>query len=124
RVSAIRAEIRVEVDVTNSQLFADVTLADGPPVPKRDRQFWVREIVQTILILTIDDRADAVAGDGVAEALGGHLAAAIEDFGSDDAQAFVVGVLGAEVDERDGDEQDRQDDTHEPARDDRHAAPP
>src|SRR5262249_25071636 len=85
RVRAVGTKVRVQVDVAHAQFAAKLTFANGPPVAERSGQFGVGE-----LVLAIDDRTYAVLGDGVVEAVSGHLTAAIKDVGRDDAEPLVV----------------------------------
>src|SRR5262245_11353716 len=98
--------------------MAQVALADGAAVPEALGQVGVRE-----LVLAVDDGADVVAGDDVPEAVSAKLARAQQHALLDDAQALVVGVLGAEVDERPADEQRGESKTQGPAVRGAHACP-
>src|SRR5207248_10038084 len=72
--------------------------------PERVCQVRVGELAPAVLVLTVDDRTDAEAPDGVAEALGSELTGAVEHTRRDFAKPLVVGVLGPEVYDRPDDE--------------------
>src|SRR5690242_13423870 len=96
--------------VAHAEFTAQLALLDGPAAPEAEIDVRIGK-----LILDVDDGADVIAFDGVGEALGGHLAAAVDTAGIDNAQPFVGVVDAAEVHNRSDDDHDDQRGHHGPS---------
>src|SRR5439155_22603630 len=94
----------------DAELLAQIALADGRLAEPNLRHERI-----VVFFLQVDDDFDAVALDGVAQAGGGELAAAVEAAVADDAEAFAVGVGGAVVCRRPAEDDERDADPQSPS---------